>query len=73
MPETFEIGLGNNNRELRQKSESDYVKFWEEQAKNLSWFTRWKETLKWNPPFAKWFEGGLINASFNALDVHSTH
>ena len=23
-----------------------------------------------NPPFAKWFEGGKINASFNCLDRH---
>ena len=25
--------------------------------------------LDWNPPFAKWFVGGKINASYNALDV----
>ena len=24
----------------------------------------------WNPPFAKWFVGGKLNASYNALDVH---
>ena len=38
--------------------------------KNLSWFSPWKNTLDWNPPFAKWFVGGTINASYNALDVH---
>ena len=56
--------------EIRKKSESDFAKFWEEQAHNLSWFTKWDRTLQWNPPFAKWFEGGKINASFNSLDVH---
>jgi len=70
MSEIFNIGLGNNNKELRKKSESDYVKFWEEQAKNLSWFSKWEKSLQWDPPFAKWFEGGLINASYNALDIH---
>ncbi len=70
MSEIFNIGLGNNNKELRKKSELDYVKFWEEQAKNLSWFSKWEKSLQWDPPFAKWFEGGLINASYNALDIH---
>ena len=70
MSEIFNIGLGNNNKELRKKSELDFVKFWEEQAKNLSWFSKWEKSLRWDPPFAKWFEGGLINASYNALDIH---
>ena len=70
MPETFDIGLGNNNPEIRNQSESDFVAFWENQAKKLNWFSSWNKTLEWNPPFAKWFEGGLINASYNALDVH---
>ena len=70
MSEIFNIGLGNDNKELRKKSELDYVKFWEEQANNLSWFSKWEKSLQWDPPFAKWFEGGLINASYNALDIH---
>ncbi len=70
MSETFNIGLGNNNSEIRTQSESDFIAFWEDQAKKLNWFSPWKKTLEWNPPFAKWFQGGLINASFNALDVN---
>ena len=70
MSETFDIGLGNNNAEVRQKANSDYVSFWDEQAKKLTWFSPWEKTLDWKPPFAKWFVGGTINASYNALDVH---
>lgn len=70
MSETFEIGLGNNYPEIRKKADSDFVSFWDEQAKQLTWFSPWTKTLDWNPPFAKWFVGGKINASFNALDVH---
>jgi len=70
MSEAFNIGLGNNNSEIRKSAESDFVAFWEEQAKKLDWFSPWDKTLEWNPPFAKWFQGGLINASYNALDVH---
>ncbi|NIM25953.1 MAG: acetate--CoA ligase [Nitrosopumilaceae archaeon] len=70
MSETFSIGLGNDNPEVRKRSEEDYVSFWEDQAKKLTWFEPWQKTLDWNPPFAKWFEGGKINASYNALDIH---
>ena len=70
MSEIFEIGLGNNNDNIRKKADSDFESFWDDQAKNLSWFSPWEKTLDWRPPFAKWFVGGTINASYNALDVH---
>ncbi|MFB5645525.1 MAG: AMP-binding protein, partial [Nitrosopumilaceae archaeon] len=70
MSDIFEIGLGNNDTETRKRADSDFVNFWDEEAKKLSWFQPWTKTLDWNPPFAKWFPGGLINASYNALDVH---
>jgi acetyl-CoA synthetase len=73
MSDIFNIGLGNNNPEIRQRSESDFSEFWADQAKKLFWFSPWNKTLQWNPPFAKWFEGGLINASYNALDVHQKY
>ena len=72
MSETFHIGLGNNNTSLRKKADADFVSFWDEQAKNLSWFSTWEKTLDWRPPFAKWFVGGTINASYNALDIHQS-
>jgi len=70
MSDTYNIGLGNNDSEIRKKANSDFVSFWDEQAKNLFWFSSWRKTLDWRPPFAKWFTGGTINASYNALDVH---
>jgi len=70
MSDTYNIGLGHNDSEIRKKANSDFVSFWGEQAKNLFWFSSWKKTLDWQPPFAKWFTGGTINASYNALDVH---
>ncbi len=72
MSETFHIGLGNNDNSLRKKADADFVSFWDEQAKNLSWFSSWEKTLDWRPPFAKWFVGGTINASYNALDIHQS-
>ena len=72
MSEKYDIGLGKNDSTLRKKADSDYVSFWDEQAHNLSWFSPWSTTLDWNSPFAKWFVGGKINASYNALDIHQT-
>ena len=70
MSEIYHIGLGNDDNSLRKKADADFISFWDEQAKNLSWFSPWEKTLDWRPPFAKWFVGGTINASYNALDTH---
>ena len=68
--EEFDIGLGNNDPSIRSSAKTDYVSFWNDCAKSLFWFESWTETLQWNPPFARWFVGGKINAAYNALDVH---
>ncbi|MGI0003438.1 MAG: acetyl-coenzyme A synthetase N-terminal domain-containing protein, partial [Nitrosopumilaceae archaeon] len=67
---TYDIGLGHNDIITRKKADSDFILFWDDQAKNLSWFKIWDKTLEWHPPFAKWFVGGTINASYNTLDVN---
>ena len=66
----FQIGLGNNDNSIRNNSNSDFISFWNERAKLLKWFKPWSQTVDWNPPFAKWFVGGEINASYNTLDVN---
>jgi len=62
--------LGNNDNSIRNNSNSDFISFWNERAKLLKWFKPWSQTVDWNPPFAKWFVGGEINASYNTLDVN---
>ncbi|MFM8658496.1 MAG: acetate--CoA ligase [Candidatus Nitrosotenuis sp.] len=69
--DSYLIGLGNNDTKTRQDASKDFVKFWETQAKKLYWFEPWHTALQWNPPFAKWFVGGKINASYNALDIQN--
>jgi|TARA_B110001454_G_scaffold120122_1_gene112122 acetyl-CoA synthetase len=68
--EKFNIGLGNNDSSIRNSAKKDYLSFWDTCAKSLSWFDFWSETLQWNPPFARWFVGGKINAAHNTLDIH---
>ena len=72
MDDTYEVGLGRHRPHIREQANSDFVSFWDTQAKELSWFAPWSETLQWNPPFARWFTGGTINASYNAVDIHQT-
>ena len=66
----FEVNCGNNLPDIREDSQKNYIDFWASQAKSLHWFKNWNHTLNWNLPFAKCFEGGLINASYNLLDVN---
>ncbi|MGI0006340.1 MAG: AMP-binding protein, partial [Nitrososphaera sp.] len=49
---------------------ADPDKFWAQQARSLVWHRQWDRVLDWNPPFARWFTGGLLNASVNCLDRH---
>ena len=51
-------------------AEADRLAFWESQAKELTWEKPWDSILEWKAPYAKWFVGGKLNASFNALDRH---
>lgn len=68
--EIFTIGLGNNDKKTRLDASEDFVSFWEGQARHLKWFREWDKALVWNAPFARWFVGGRINASYNALDAN---
>jgi acetyl-CoA synthetase len=60
----------NAKADLYEKADKDRVEFWSQQAQVLQWNTKWNKTLEWNPPYAKWFIGGKLNASVNALDRH---
>ena len=71
MDAVYNIGLGNSDTLTRKRASQDYIKFWDDEANNLHWFEQWNKTLEWNPPFARWFVNGKLNASYNALDVIS--
>ncbi len=54
-----------------EQAKDDPEGFWGALAKeHLHWFEPWHTTLKWEVPYAEWFVGGKINASFNCLDRH---
>ncbi len=54
-----------------EQAAADVDAFWAEQAKRISWDTEPSQILDWsNPPFAKWYADGTLNAAYNCLDRH---
>ncbi len=48
-----------------------FEEFWEREGRErLTWFGSYDELYKWEPPYAKWFLGGRLNACFNCVDRH---
>ena len=46
-------------------------KFWSEASNDIFWFKKPTKILnKSNPPFYKWYEDGVTNTCYNALDIH---
>ena len=61
----------NVTEEAYARAASDREAFWAEAADRLSWGRRWDRVLDWDdPPFAKWFTGGTLNAAYNCVDRH---
>jgi acetyl-CoA synthetase len=61
----------NLKAESYDRASADRLAFWEEQAERLDWAQKWDRVLDWdNPPFAKWFVGGRLNAAYNCVDRH---
>jgi acetyl-CoA synthetase len=53
------------------EAERDPEAFWATFASELEWSRTWTKVLDWSdPPHAKWFVGGQINASTNCVDRH---
>jgi acetyl-CoA synthetase len=68
-PESF-VAHANGSRELQQAAERDREGFWAEQARALRWIRPWDRVLEWQPPHAKWFVGGQLNAAANCVERH---
>ncbi len=52
------------------EADRDPEAFWARWAGELEWSRQWDRVLDWQPPHAKWFVGGQLNASVNCLDRH---
>ncbi len=57
-------------RELYERSIDDPEGFWAEQARDFHWYEPPRTILQWDPPNARWFDGGRTNLAYNCLDRH---
>jgi acetyl-CoA synthetase len=67
--ETRYVPLKKLHEEYRRSIDRP-EEFWAEQARQLDWFRTWDKVLEWKPPFAHWFAGGQLNASYLCVDRH---
>jgi propionyl-CoA synthetase len=60
-----------NYADFHRRSIEDRDAFWSEQAQLIEWEQPFSRVCNYdNPPFARWFEGGLTNLCHNAVDRH---
>lgn len=60
-----------NYAEFHRRSIEDRDAFWREEAQRIDWKQPFQRVCNHdNPPFARWFEGGLTNLCHNAVDRH---
>lgn len=69
-PDSFIQNASIDAAKLYADAERDRLAFWQKQAMRLDWFSPWKSVFEWNPPYAKWFSGGTLNACYNCVDRH---
>jgi propionyl-CoA synthetase len=61
---------GEYERAFRE-SVSDPEGFWGAAAEKVHWYRTYDRVLtSEKPPFYRWFEGGIVNSCYNALDYH---
>ena len=63
--------MKNNFKEIYDNSLHKPEEFWKNISEDVFWFKKPTKILnKSNPPFYKWFENGITNSCYNALDFH---
>ncbi len=60
-------------KELRSWCSENYVEFWDEMAKDyVDWFEPYTTVMdNSDMPYFKWFTGGKVNMTYNAVDRHA--
>jgi acetyl-CoA synthetase len=70
-PATFREKALIADESVYEEAARDPEAWWAKQAEALDWFDKWDQVLdESEAPFYRWFSGGKLNASHNALDRH---
>lgn len=69
------IKILSDYHEQYEVSTSKPDEFWAEVASEFVWRKKWDKVLQWDfhKPEVKWFQGGKLNITENALDRHLPH
>ena len=63
--------MSDKFNKIYKKSIKNPEDFWQEASNDIFWFKKPTKILNQaNPPFYKWFEDGVTNTCYNALDIH---
>ncbi len=63
--------MESRQNRLHARSLEDPAGFWAAAAEDIHWYRRWDTVLDdSNPPFYRWFTGGVVNTCYNAVDRH---
>jgi acetyl-CoA synthetase len=69
-PDGFRAAARLSDPGIYERAGEDPAAFWETFARELEWQKPWDSVLQGRGPDARWFSGGMINASVNCLDRH---
>ena len=70
-PAAFAAAARINDRSVVEHADADFIAWWEDQARRLTWDTPWTRALDDDDaPFYRWFTGGTLNIAANCLDRH---
>ena len=68
--EAFRARANVRDPGVYERAAGDPESFWAGFAAELEWMQPWRRILEWDPPHAKWFVGGSLNACVNCVDRH---
>ncbi len=70
-PLSFQKNAIACDEKIYEKAGANPEEYWAGWAKELDWIKPWNKILEWKTPYAKWFLGGKLNASYNCVDRHA--
>ena len=63
--------MNQKYKDIYQKSINNREEFWKDVSEDIFWYKKPSKILNSStPPFYKWFQDGVTNTCYNALDLH---
>jgi acetyl-CoA synthetase len=69
-PPAFAAAANVRDASVYDEAERDPEGFWARFARELEWHRPFTKVLDWDPPNARWFGDGRLNACVNCVDRH---